>query len=233
MGVGNSKYCGFMWGSMMKGFMKRLFALVLGLFLFALGIVLTIHANIGYAPWDVFHVGLALTAGISIGVSAILTGFAILAIVVVCGEKIGLGTVLNVILIGVFIDLIRFVRVIPVVDNIFIGIAMLIGGLFIISFGSYFYIKAGFSAGPRDSLMVLIKRKTKLPVGVCRSAIELTATVVGWLLGGMVGIGTVISVFGIGFCIQITFKILKFDVTAIKHENLKQTFDFFVKAKKQ
>ena len=101
---------------------------------------------------------------------------------------------------------------------------MLISGLFVIAIGSYFYIKSAFGVGPRDNLMVVLARKTKLPVGVCRFAIELAVTLIGWLLGGMVGIGTVISVIAIGFCIQITFKVFKFDVTAVKHETLRDTF---------
>ena len=208
----------------MTEFMIRFLNLVLGLFLFALGIVLTINANIGYAPWEIFHVGLALTTGMSIGAATIITGFAILAIVVVFGEKVGLGTILNVVLIGVFIDLILIAGVIPVLSNFFNGVIMLIAGLFFISVGSYFYIKSAFGAGPRDSLMVLIRRKTNLSVGVCRSAIELTAALVGWLMGGMVGAGSVISVIAIGFYIQITFTLLKFDVAAVKHETLRETF---------
>jgi uncharacterized membrane protein YczE len=214
-----------------KRFIMRFLELLLGLFLFSLGIVLTINANIGYAPWDVFHVGVSLTTGISIGTASIIVGLVILAIVAVCGEKIGLGTVLNVVLIGIFIDLLMTVSVLPMATNFAGGLVMLIFGLIIISVGSYFYIKSAFGAGARDSLMVLMKRKTNFPVGVCRSAIELTATLVGWFLGGMVGIGTVISVIAIGFCIQITFTILKLDVTTVKHETLKQTFDFFAKTK--
>ena len=215
----------------MKRFMMRFLGLLLGLFIFAIGIVLTINANIGYAPWDVFHAGLALTAGISIGTASIITGLAILAIVAVCGEKIGLGTILNVVLIGVFIDLIMTVGVIPLSEHFVSGIIMLVAGLFIISVGAYFYIKSAFGAGPRDSLMALLTRKTKFPVGVCRSALELLAALVGWLLGGMVGIGTVISVIGIGFFIQFTFTLFKFDVATVKHETLKQTVDFFAKTK--
>ena len=215
----------------MKRFMMRLLELLLGLFLFALGIVLTINANIGYAPWDVFHAGLALTIGLSIGIASIIVGIVILVIVTACGEKIGLGTILNVVLIGLFIDLIMISGVIPVLANFVGGVVMLVAGLFIISVGSCFYIKSAFGAGPRDSLMVLATRKTKLPVGVCRGAIELITTLAGWLLGGMVGAGTVISVIAIGFCIQITFKVLKFDITTVAHESLKQTFDFLAKSK--
>jgi uncharacterized membrane protein YczE len=73
--------------------------------------------------------------------------------------------------------------------------------------------------------MVVLKRKTKLPVGVCRSFVELTVTLAGWRLGGMVGIGTVISVVAVGFCIQLVFTIFKFNAAAVEHETLKQTFD--------
>lgn len=106
---------------------------------------------------------------------------------------------------------------------------MLISGLFIIAFGSYFYIASAFGAGPRDSLMVLVTRKTGLPIGVCRGAIELTAVAVGWYLGGLVGIGTVISALAIGFCIQITFRLLRFDATKIRHERLQETFRYLGK----
>ena len=208
----------------MKIFLIRFINTIIGLFLYALGIVVTIKANIGFAPWDVFHIGIANTLGLSIGTVSILVGMILIIIVILLGEKIGLGTILNMLLIGIFIDILLQINIIPKMDNFLYGIIMLIFGLFIISFGSFFYIRSAFGAGPRDSLMVVLARKTKIPVGICRSAIELSVTVIGWFLGGMVGIGTVISVIGIGFCIQITFKLLKFNVTAIKHETFGETF---------
>jgi uncharacterized membrane protein YczE len=165
----------------------------------------------------------------SIGSAIIVVGAAIVVFVAICGEKIGLGTIVNMVLIGVFIDLIFMLNIIPLAANLIIGIVMLIAGLFIISAGSYFYIKSAFGAGPRDNLMVVLKRKTKMSTGICRSTVELSVTLTGWLLGGMVGIGTVITVFAIGFCIQITFAIFKFDVTAVKHETLKQTYNKLIK----
>ena len=198
--------------------------LVFGLFLYALGIVLSIRANIGYAPWEVFHVGIAQKTGISIGTASILTGLVIIALVLLLGEKIGFGTIFNMVLVGLFIDLIFMLDLIPKQEKLVFGIPMLIIGLFVISVASYFYIRAAFGAGPRDSLMVVLNRKTHLPVGVCRSAIEFAVTIIGWLLGGMVGIGTVISVVAIGFFIQFTFAILKFVPSAVKHETLLQTY---------
>ena len=201
----------------------RLLNLILGLFLFALGIVITIKANIGYAPWEVFHVGIANTIGLSIGTVSICVGLVFVIIAKLLGEELGLGTILNMLLIGIFMDVILKINFIPTMSTLLHGVLLLIAGLFTISFGSYFYLKSAFGAGPRDSLMIALARKTKFPVGVCRSLIELLATFFGWLLGGMVGIGTVISVIGIGFCIQLVFSVLKFKATAVKHESLKDT----------
>jgi len=196
--------------------------MVTGQAFFALGIVMTIRANIGYAPWDVFHVGLTNVTGLSLGVVSILVGTVIVIIVTILGEKFGLGTICNIILIGVFLDII-FPHI-PIANNRINGTIMLIAGLFIISLGSYLYIKSAFGAGPRDSLMVALTRRTKLPVGLCRGVLELFVTTIGWFLGGMVGFGTVIFVISIGFCIQLTFKVFRFDVKAVKHETLRDTY---------
>jgi len=207
----------------MKQFYLRLFTLVLGLALYALGIVVTIQAHIGYEPWDVFHVGLARTTGLSIGTISIIVGVAIVIIIALLGERLGLGTLLNMILIGLFIDLFMALGVIPQAKRLLTGIPMLLAGLLIIALASYFYIKSAFGAGPRDNLMVVLARRTKLPIGVCRGVVELLVTLVGWMLGGMVGIGTVISVVAIGFFIQLVFRLFKFDVMAVRHETLSET----------
>ena len=209
----------------MKRFVFRFLSMITGICLYSLGIVITIKANIGYSPWDVLHAGIAQTIGMSIGTVVIVVGLVILVLVVVLGEKFGFGTLSNMVMIGVLIDIILFLDFIPIAQGLIFGIPMLITGLFVISLAIYFYIKSGFGAGPRDNLMVVLSRKTKIPAGVCRCIIELLATFFGWLLGGMVGIGTVISVIAIGFCIQITFWALKFDVTSVKHETLRETFD--------
>lgn len=208
----------------MVKFSKRFIRLIFGLFLYALGIVMTINANIGYAPWDVFHVGLANSVGLSIGVASILTGVVIVLISWLLGEKLGLGTILNMLLIGVFLDIIMALKVIPKLDHVILGTFMMIGGLFVIALASYFYIGAAFGAGPRDSLMVALTRKTGLSVGICRGSIELMAVVIGWRMGGKLGLGTILSALAIGFCVQMTFKWLKFDATRVKHETLDKTF---------
>ena len=207
--------------------------MILGLVLYALGIIMTMKADLGYAPWEVFHAGLAAVTGLSIGVASIIAGIVVVIIVTASGEKLGLGTLASMILTGVFMDIILRTNVIPAAGSRAVGIVMLIAGLFIISAGSFFYMRSALGVGPRDNLMVVLTRKTKIPVGLCRGAVELLVTLVGWLMGGIVGIGTVVSVAAVGFCIQITFRVLKFDVTAIRHETLGDTYAALVKKKQR
>jgi uncharacterized membrane protein YczE len=197
---------------------------MLGLFLYAVGIILTIKANIGFAPWDVFHVGLADTINVTIGIASIYAAFGIITITLIMGEKLGLGTLLNMFVIGLFIDLVIYLNLIPVGGNFIISLLMLLLGLVIISVASYYYIGSGFGAGPRDSLMVGLNKKTKLPIGLCRGIVEILAVLIGWQLGGQVGVGTIIAAVMIGPIIQITFKLLKFDTSTIQHETLGKTW---------
>jgi len=208
----------------MKLFIIRFINLMLGLFLYAIGIAVTLRANIGYAPWDAFHAGLSQKAGFSFGTASIIVGIFVGVLVTVLGEKVGLGTILNMVLIGIYIDIIMFTRILPLSQSYVTGIPMLLAGLFIIAVGTYFYIKSGFGSGPRDSLMVVMNRKTRIPVGICRIMVELTVTFAGWALGGMVGIGTVISGVAIGFFVQLVFAVLKFEPASVQHETLRQTY---------
>src|SRR6056297_853932 len=211
----------------MKSFAIRFARLNWGLFICSVGIVFMIKANIGYPPWDVFHAGLANTIGLTIGSASILTGLFVGLATIILGEKIGIGTIANMVVIGLFIDLFLMLDILPPADNFVLGITMMSVGMIILSYGSYNYIASGFGAGPRDSLMVAVTRKTGLPVGVCRGAIEVSAALAGWRLGGMFGVGTVISSFAIGFFIQSIFKLLKFDPTDVRHETINQTISAF------
>lgn len=209
---------------MQKNLIQRLILLVLGLALFALGITLGLQANIGYAPWEVLHIGLSKTFALSIGSSNILTGVFLVIYAAFCGEPIGLGTIANMLLIGFFLDLILQLNLVPLAITPLGGASMMLASMFTIALGSFFYISSGFGTGPRDSLMVILTRKTKFPIGVCRSAIETTAVLLGWYLGGKVGPGTLFSALAIGYCIQITFRLLKFDPTIIQHERFQTTY---------
>lgn len=203
---------------------SRIIRLIWGLFLYAVGIVLTVQANLGVSPWDVFHQGLSRLTGITFGTASIVTGIVIVAASALMKEHIGFGTISNMILIGVFIDILMLRRMIPAAQTLAPGFAMMIAGLFVIAIASFFYIGAGYGAGPRDSLMVVLARRTGYPVGFCRAVVEGTALLCGWFLGGHAGVGTVISAFGIGFAVQIVFTLLKFDVQAIHQETFAETY---------
>ena len=207
----------------LKKIFIRILNMLLGLVLYAFGITLTLKANIGYSPWEVFHVGLADTIRLSFGITTIIVGIVIIIIVTALGEQLGWGTFASMIITGMLVDVFLALDIIPLLNNTVIGIVMLLAGMFIIAIGSYFYMKSAFGVGPRDNLMVVLTRRTKIPVGICRIIVEVSITFVGWLMGGMVGIGTIISGFAIGAFVQIVFKTLKFDVTAIKHETIKET----------
>ncbi|HCU30631.1 MAG TPA: hypothetical protein DIC57_09425, partial [Sphaerochaeta sp.] len=140
------------------------------------------------------------------------------------GEPLGLGTVCNMVFVGLFMNILLASGLFAELSNPVLGVVQLIAGLFVISLASYFYISSGFGAGPRDSLMVLLSRKTKFSVGTCRGAIEVGVTAVGFLLGGFLGWGTLLSAVLIGFCIQITFKVLHFDPKKVAHEDFVSSY---------
>ena len=210
--------------SVLVNLFQRSGRLLLGLFLYALGSFLTIQANIGLAPWEAFSMGCAQLGGISFGNAVVISGVMIVLVAFYLNEKIGFGTLLNAILIGKFVDLIQASELIPAMTNVGSGIALLVVGQFVICFGSYLYIGAGLGCGPRDSLMVAISRRfPRTPIGAVRGVIEGCALAIGWLLGAKVGVGTIISVLGIGFSLQLTFKFLKFDVKQVKHDSIGAT----------
>jgi len=202
----------------------RLLRLLWGTFLYAVGIVMTIQANLGLSPWDVFHQGLSLRLGISFGTASILVSFVLVAASALMKEHVGVGTLLNMVLVGVFIDLVMAAGRIPEMRTFPSGLAMMAAGLFVIAFASYFYIGAGYGAGPRDSLMVVLARRTGRAVGLCRAVVEGTALLLGWLLGGRAGVGTVVAAFGAGVAIQAVFALVRFDERKVRQELLSETW---------
>jgi uncharacterized membrane protein YczE len=215
----------------MQIYLKKFIRLIFGLYIYALGLVLCIYANIGLAPWDAFAIGISKVTGISYGNVSILIGITIvIALFFLLKENIGFGTILNAILIGFFSDLIIDSKIIPYMQNFFTGVLMLVTGQILACIASYLYIGVGLGAGPRDSLMIgLGKKFSNIPIGIVRGSIEATVLFIGWILGAKVGLGTVIYVFSIGFLLQTTFKLLKFDVKSVVHESVFDTINIFKK----
>jgi uncharacterized membrane protein YczE len=195
----------------------RISRLFLGLFLYATGIVMTINANLGLGPWDVFHQGLSKTIGITMGQASISMGVIIVVMNYFVGEKLGWGTLCNMLFIGIFMDFLMFNNLIPIYENTILQVVMMLGGMFVIGLASYFYIGAGLGSGPRDGLMVMLTKKTGKSVRFIRNCIEITVLIAGYFLGGFVGVGTIIIALSIGYFVQLAFKLFKFNVKTVTH----------------
>lgn len=213
----------------MQKIIKVVCRLLLGFMFCAFSTVLALKSNLGLSPWDVFHQGISNKTGLTIGQVSILVGIIVVGITVLLKLEIGLGTIANMIIIGFFTDIIINTGIIQTSTNLFTGVLMLIGSLFCMAIGSYLYIGCELGCGPRDGLMVALVKITGKSVVLIRSCIEISVLVIGWLLGGTVGLGTLITVFGVGSCVQLIFKIFKFDVGKVNHKNIKDGFLFFNK----
>jgi hypothetical protein len=180
--------------------------LIVGLYLFGLGIAFQIRAAIGLAPWDVFGRGLANITGLSFGLATVLASAMILLLWIPLKQMPGLGTVFNALLIGPFVDLsLRFVP-----DASTWGLAAQAGwyilGMAIIALGTGVYIGAKLGPGPRDGLMTGSVKKFQKPVWIVRTVLEGGATLIGIALGGPIGLGTLLFVFGIGPMVQVSMR---------------------------
>jgi uncharacterized membrane protein YczE len=192
------------------GLATRLAWLVTGLFLCACGIVCFLESELGLPPWDVLHQGLAEQAGISFGVANLVVSVVILALSWALRAHIGVGTLLNALLIGTFVIVLAYVDVVTELSEQGLGLRIVLVGLALPFFGagSAFYICAAMGAGPRDSLMLVISRRVGIRIGAARTALELAALGVGFALGGTAGIGTLVFALGIGPAVEASFWLL-------------------------
>jgi len=196
---------------------QRLFKVVVGLFLFALGIVFTINASLGVSPWDVFHQGVSRTVGITIGQANIIMGFLIILLDIYLGQAIGWATIMNMLLIGTFIDILMLNNLVPVAQSPAIGLIMIVTGVAIQAIGFSVYISQGIGAGPRDGLMVVLTKRTGKSVRFIKSAIEASVVTIGIIVGGSFGIGTIIMAFFGGIIFQLLFRLINFRVDKVEH----------------
>ena len=194
------------------------------LFVNGFGIYLTIRANIGAAPWDVLNLGVSHTLGIYYGSASIAISLTILLIDILLREPIGLAMFVDAVVVGKSVDFFNWLGLVPKAFSLLTAVPMMIAGLFIIAYTQYGYMLASLGCGPRDTLLVgLAKRVEKIPIGAVSIALLGTATLIGWLLGGQVGIGTLICAFGSGPIMQMAFQSVHFDATHIRHQRLKDS----------
>lgn len=175
---------------------RRLTQLFLGLALYGFSIGLMVRSDLGLNPWDVFHQGLSQLTGLSLGTIIVIVGAAVLLLWVPLRERPGIGTISNVFLIGFWADVSLWL--IPSAGSVLLAWAMLLAGIFLNGVAGGAYIGAGLGPGPRDGLMTGLVKRTGRSVRLIRTGIEVIVLSAGWLLGGTVGLGTVIYALAIG-----------------------------------
>ena len=170
--------------------------LIIGLILFGLGETLLITAGVGVSPWTVLAQGISFKTGYSIGLTTFFVSLGVLCLWIPLRQKPGVGTILNTIIVSIVIDV--SLPYLPTPELLLFQILQVIIGVVIVGLGSGFYLIANLGPGSRDGLMTGLQKKTNLPIYLIRAILEISAVTVGWYLGGIVGIGTIVFALAIG-----------------------------------
>lgn len=189
----------------MKRALGRSAALLVGLIGYGFSMAVMVRSGLGLDPWDVFHQGLANRTGMTIGIATAVVGVAVLLAWIPLRNRPGVGTVANVVVIAITVD--AALAFLPEPTGLPVRVAMMVGAVLLNAISTVLYIGAGLGPGPRDGLMTGLVARTGLSVRLVRTSIEATVLAVGWLLGGTVGIGTVVYAFGIGPLVQLTLRV--------------------------
>jgi uncharacterized membrane protein YczE len=199
------------------------------LFVNGFGVYLTIQANIGAGPWDVLNLGLSKTLGILYGNASIAISLTILVIDILLREPIGIAMFIDAVVVGKAVDFFNLINAVPPCRSLLTGIPVMIAGLFIMAYTQFTYMIAALGCGPRDTLLVgLAKRVRRVPIGAVSITLLSLATLIGWLLGGPVGVGTLVCAFGTGPIMQFAFRTVGFDATGVRHQRLRDSLKVFL-----
>jgi uncharacterized membrane protein YczE len=185
----------------------RLLTLVFGLFVFGLGVALTVKASLGIAPWDVFAQGISIQTGLSFGLSTVVVSILVLMAWIPLKVKPGIGTIANAILVGIFADF--WLLILPEFENYFARLTMFLIGVVVVAIATGLYISSRLGSGPRDGLMQGTANALDKPFWLIRTLYEGTVLSAGWLMGGQVREGTLIFAISIGYLVQLSLKFFK------------------------
>ena len=195
--------------------------IALGLLVFAFGVHLTIRANIGLAPWDCLGMGISYHTPLNYGLSMTAMAVVILLIDLALCERIGYGTIIDALLTGNFVQLYNDLDPLPENRSLLLGVALMLTGFVFMALGMWIYMRAAQGCGPRDALLVgLGRRMPKLPIGAVEILLWAAVTLLGWLLGGPVGVGTLLSTFGAGAVMQLVYRLIRFEPRDIRHRGV-------------
>ena len=184
-----------------------LFFCCFGLMLFGLGEGLLIVSFTGASPWSVLAQGISLNVDLSIGMITFLISVSVLILWIPLGQKPGISSILNALIIAIMIDL--CIKFVPTPSNYFNQLILAAVSVITVGIGGGIYLVSNLGAGPRDGLMVGLQKKTNLPIALVRAILEITVVSIGWYLGGTVGIGTLLFAFGIGPCVAFGLYLVK------------------------
>lgn len=216
-----------------KKLILKFVKLIVGLSIMGTAMAMSYQSYLGLAPWDVLNDGVGLVLGIQVGTASIVFGVVILAIDVIFKEKVGFGTIINMVMIGGVCNIVLDLGFIPgfsqsgTWEHLVPRLALCIGSMVLMSFGMYLYMSEELGAGPRDTLMVMMTKRLPLSVGGVRVVVEGCVFVLGYLLGGRVGLGSVVLVLLGGPIMEIMFRLFKFDVRQVKNQTILETLADF------
>ena len=194
--------------------------IALGLLVFSFGVHLTIFANIGLAPWDCLGMGIAAHTPLNYGLAMTTTSVIILGIDLLLRERIGYGTIIDALLTGNFVQAFNDLSPLVPCASLWSGVVMMLAGFAFMAVGMWIYMRGEQCCGPRDALLVgLGKRLPRVPIGIVEILLWAAVLLAGWLLGGPVGIGTLISTFGAGLVMQLVYSVLRFEPRSVAHRD--------------
>lgn len=212
-----------------KEIIRNMILASFGLFVFAVGVYLTIQANIGVAPWDVLNQGLTKRTGFLYGNVMIMVSLTVILLDVLMKEPIGMGMLLDTLVVGKTVDLMNYLNLVKPRQTLWGGVLLLIAGIFLLAIGMRIYMALGLGCGPRDTFLVaLCKRFPKLSIGALNVIMWATVTVIGWFLGGQVGLGTIVSVAAMGPVLNTLCKLTRFNAADVVHQNLLKTLKILI-----
>ena len=206
--------------------------LVAGLFVFAFGVHLTIFANIGLAPWDCLGMGISYHTPLNYGLSMTVMALIVLGIDLLLKERIGYGTIIDALLTGNFIQLFNDINLLPLNTAVWSGILIILAGFAFEAVGIAICMKSQQCCGPRDALLVGVgKRMPRLPIGLVQAIILAVVLLFGWLLGGPVGVGTIVSTFGAGSVMQVIYSLIHFEPRNLRHRSVAEVTRILISGK--
>ena len=203
---------------------RQVLKILLGLAIYSFGVYLTIYANIGLAPWDCLAVGISRHTPLSYGGAMAAVSLAAIVIQLLLHERIGIATVLDAVITGNLTQLFLSDSANLWSRSIGLNISFMLFGFLFIALGMFVYMSAEMGCGPKDGLLIAIgKRLPKIPIGIVEMLLFAFITLIGWLLGGTVGIGTVVSMFGAGAGMHLFYSIIHFEPRALHHRSIYET----------